>query len=94
MTVPRSIPRVLLALLIAASAVWVAVNRHEINVAALNDWIDQLGSWSLIGYVAVYAVATVVLVPGSIFGLAGGCAVRTAPWQRFESVRCNARRHP
>jgi uncharacterized membrane protein YdjX (TVP38/TMEM64 family)/rhodanese-related sulfurtransferase len=72
MTVPRSIPRVLLALLIAASAVLVAANREQINAATLNDWIDQLGSWSMIAYVAVYAFATVVLVPGSIFGLAGG----------------------
>jgi uncharacterized membrane protein YdjX (TVP38/TMEM64 family)/rhodanese-related sulfurtransferase len=72
MTVPRSIPRVLLALLLAASALWVAVNRQQINAAALNAWIDQLGSWSMIGYVAVYALATVVLVPGSMFGLAGG----------------------
>jgi uncharacterized membrane protein YdjX (TVP38/TMEM64 family) len=31
-----------------------------------------LGSWSMIGYMVVYALATVVLVPGSIFGLAGG----------------------
>ena len=36
LTVSRSIPRVLLALLLAASALWVAVNRHEINAAALN----------------------------------------------------------
>src|SRR5260370_25098356 len=72
MTVPRSIPRVLLALLIAASAVLVAANREQFNAATLNDWIDQLGSWSMIAYVAVYAFATVVLVPGSIFGLAGG----------------------
>jgi hypothetical protein len=31
--------------------------------------IDQLGSWSLVGYVAVYALATVMWVPGAIFGL-------------------------
>ena len=63
LTVSRSIPRVLLVLLLAASALWVAVNRQQINAAALNAWIDQLGSWSLVGYVAVYAVATIPLSP-------------------------------
>ncbi len=72
MTVPRSIPRILLSLLLAAAALWVAANRQHIDAAALNAWIDQLGSWSLIGYVAVYALATVMWVPGAIFGLAGG----------------------
>jgi uncharacterized membrane protein YdjX (TVP38/TMEM64 family)/rhodanese-related sulfurtransferase len=72
MTVPRAIPRVLLALLLAVAALWVAANRQQINAAALNAWIDQLGSWSLVGYVAVYALATVMWVPGAIFGLAGG----------------------
>jgi uncharacterized membrane protein YdjX (TVP38/TMEM64 family)/rhodanese-related sulfurtransferase len=72
MTVPRAIPRVLLALLLAAVALWVAANRQQINTAALAAWIDQFGSWSLVGYVAVYALATVMWVPGAIFGLAGG----------------------
>jgi uncharacterized membrane protein YdjX (TVP38/TMEM64 family)/rhodanese-related sulfurtransferase len=72
MTVSRSIPRVLLALLLVAAALWVAADRQQINAAALNAWIDQLGSWSLVGYVAVYALATVMWVPGTIFGLAGG----------------------
>jgi uncharacterized membrane protein YdjX (TVP38/TMEM64 family) len=60
MTVPRAIPRVLLALLLAIAALWVAANREQINTAGLGAWIDQLGSWSLIGYVAVYALATVM----------------------------------
>jgi uncharacterized membrane protein YdjX (TVP38/TMEM64 family)/rhodanese-related sulfurtransferase len=72
MTVPRSIPRVLLALLLVAAALWVAANRQQINTAAVGAWIEQLGSWSLVGYVAAYALATVMWVPGAIFGLAGG----------------------
>jgi hypothetical protein len=47
MTVSRSIPRVLLALLLVAAALWVAADRQQINAAALNAWIDQLGTWSL-----------------------------------------------
>jgi uncharacterized membrane protein YdjX (TVP38/TMEM64 family) len=43
-----------------------------LSVEALVDWIDGLGIWAPIGFVALYAVATVALVPGGIFDLAGG----------------------
>jgi hypothetical protein len=42
MTVSHSIPRVLLALLLVAAALWVAADREQINVTALNAWVDQL----------------------------------------------------
>ena len=72
MTVQRFIPRALLALLLIAAALWLAFHRDQINADALNLWIDRLGSWSLVAYVAAYAAATVMFVPGLIFGLAGG----------------------
>ncbi len=38
----------------------------------LATWIDWLGIWAPIGFVAIYTVATVALVPGGIFDLVGG----------------------
>jgi uncharacterized membrane protein YdjX (TVP38/TMEM64 family) len=38
----------------------------------LQGWISRLGIWAPIGFVALYAVATVGMVPGGIFDLAGG----------------------
>ncbi len=43
-----------------------------LSAEALAAWIDSLGIWAPIGFVALYAVATVALVPGGIFDLVGG----------------------
>lgn len=43
-----------------------------LSAEALAAWIDGLGIWAPIGFVALYAVATVALVPGGIFDLVGG----------------------
>jgi uncharacterized membrane protein YdjX (TVP38/TMEM64 family) len=72
MSVRRLAPRLALALMVAATAAVAALNRERIDPAALDVWIGGLGGWAPIGYVAVYALATVAFVPGTIFGLAGG----------------------
>ncbi|MBI2715601.1 MAG: TVP38/TMEM64 family protein [Rhizobiales bacterium] len=43
-----------------------------LTAEALAAWIDGLGIWAPIGFVVLYAVATVALVPGGIFDLVGG----------------------
>ncbi|MBI3702332.1 MAG: TVP38/TMEM64 family protein [Rhizobiales bacterium] len=43
-----------------------------LTAEALAVRIDGLGYWAPIGFVALYAVATVALVPGGIFDLVGG----------------------
>ena len=47
-------------------------HRDQINLATLDAWLGSLGLWAPIGYVILYALATVAFVPGAIFGLAGG----------------------
>jgi uncharacterized membrane protein YdjX (TVP38/TMEM64 family) len=72
MSLRRLLPRLALALPVAAAAVVAALNRERIDPAVLDAWIGGLGAWAPIGYVAVYAMATIAFVPGTIFGLAGG----------------------
>lgn len=75
MSMRRFLPRFALALLLIAAAALAAVHRDKINPAMLDAWLGSLGSfgpWAPVGYVALYALATVALVPGAIFGLAGG----------------------
>jgi uncharacterized membrane protein YdjX (TVP38/TMEM64 family) len=43
-----------------------------LSAEALAAWVDSLGIWAPIGFVVLYAVATVALVPGGIFDLVGG----------------------
>lgn len=68
----RVLPRLALALLLVTAAAWAAVHREQINLATLDAWLGSLGLWAPVGYMALYAVATVAFVPGAIFGLIGG----------------------
>jgi uncharacterized membrane protein YdjX (TVP38/TMEM64 family) len=68
----RLLPRVALTLLLAAMAAWAFFHRDQINLATLDAWLDSLGPWAPIGYVMLFALATVAFVPGVVFSLAGG----------------------
>lgn len=72
MSVRRLLPRIALLLLLAAAIGWAIVYRDQINLATLDAWLGSLGLWAPVGYVVVYALATVAFVPGVVFALAGG----------------------
>ena len=72
MSIRPLLPRLALALLLGAAAAAAAVYRDRLDPAALDASLGSLGSWAPIGYVLLYALATVAFVPGAIFGLAGG----------------------
>lgn len=70
---PRRWLLVAVALLVVAG-VAMTVWGFSLGLSADNlaVWIAWLGIWAPIGFVILYAVATVALVPGGIFDLAGG----------------------
>jgi uncharacterized membrane protein YdjX (TVP38/TMEM64 family)/rhodanese-related sulfurtransferase len=72
MSMRRILPRLALTLLLVGAAVGAAIHRDEINLATLDAWLGSLGPWAPIGYIVLYALATVAFVPGAIFALAGG----------------------
>lgn len=72
MSMRRFLPRLVLALLLVAAIAWVAVHREQINLETLDSWLASLGSWAPIGYVIIFALATVAFAPGAIFSLIGG----------------------
>lgn len=61
----------LFAALLAAVALAV-VYRDRFDVAALEAWIQNAGIWAPLLFMAVYAVAAVLFLPGSVLTLAGG----------------------
>jgi uncharacterized membrane protein YdjX (TVP38/TMEM64 family) len=61
---------VLLAIAGGAAVVWGF--SFGLSVQALEAWVAGLGIWAPIGFVLLYAIATVAMVPGSIFDLTGG----------------------
>jgi uncharacterized membrane protein YdjX (TVP38/TMEM64 family)/rhodanese-related sulfurtransferase len=72
MTLRAMPPRLLLGLAILAGALWLALNRDQLNAAAIEAVIRNLGLWGPVAHVALFALGTVLFVPGALFGLAGG----------------------
>ena len=68
----RLIPRVLLLAAIASAVLWAAFDRDQFAVASLDRWLASLGLWAPIVYVLLFAIGTIVFLPGSLFALAGG----------------------
>lgn len=70
---PRHWLLALVACLIVAGVVIVIWGyRRGVRPEELEFWVDWLGLWAPVGFIGLYAVATVAAVPGSIFDLAGG----------------------
>lgn len=64
--------RLAIGLAIAAAAAWLALNRDGVDPAQIESAVRSLGAWAPLGHVALFAVGTVLFIPGAIFGLAGG----------------------
>jgi uncharacterized membrane protein YdjX (TVP38/TMEM64 family) len=65
-TLQRALPRFGLALLLVAAIALAMANRRHIDVGAVIEGITELGPWAPLAYIALYVVATVVFLPGSI----------------------------
>jgi len=72
MTARAFVPRLLLALAVAGAAIWLAFNRGQLDPALIERSIRGLGLWAPIAHVVLFAIGTVLFVPGAIFGLVGG----------------------
>ena len=72
MSMRRSLPRVVLTLVLAAMAGWAVLHRDQINLTTLDAWLASLGPWAPVGHMMLFALGTVAFVPGAVFSLAGG----------------------
>lgn len=61
-----------LALLLGAAIVWFATHRYYFAAGHLEAEVRGLGRWAPPAFIALYAAATVLFVPGSVLTLAGG----------------------
>jgi uncharacterized membrane protein YdjX (TVP38/TMEM64 family)/rhodanese-related sulfurtransferase len=72
MTLRVILPRLVLTLAIAGAAIWLALNRGQLDPALIESSVRDLGPWAPLAHVVLFAIGTVLFVPGAIFGLAGG----------------------
>jgi uncharacterized membrane protein YdjX (TVP38/TMEM64 family)/rhodanese-related sulfurtransferase/sulfur relay (sulfurtransferase) complex TusBCD TusD component (DsrE family) len=68
----KMLARIVLFAALAAAIALAYIYRDLLNVAALEDWVKKAGPLGPVLYMAVYAVATVLFLPGSVITLAGG----------------------
>lgn len=64
--------RVVLVLVIAGAVLWLASGGAGVNADQIAQWVRALGVWATVLHVLLFALGTVLFVPGSLFGLAGG----------------------
>jgi uncharacterized membrane protein YdjX (TVP38/TMEM64 family) len=64
--------RLLLVVAVAGAAIWLAFARGGLDQAAIEGTIRDLGAWAPLGHVLLFAVGTVLFIPGTLFSLTGG----------------------
>lgn len=72
MTLRAALPRLVLALAIAGATIWLVLARDRFDPYLIEQAVANLGPWAPAGHVVLFALATVLFLPGAIFGLAGG----------------------
>ncbi len=64
--------RILIILGLGAGIVLAIIYREHFDAAALEAWINDAGALAPVVFMLVYALATVLFLPGSVLTLAGG----------------------
>lgn len=68
----KTVLRILLGLVLLAAVGAAVALRDRFDVAALQAWVEGAGAAGPIVFMALYALATVLFLPGSVLTLAGG----------------------
>ena len=68
----RVLPRLILLAVVVAGIILAVANRDALDAAALEAWVDRFGAAGPLIFMLLYAVATVLFLPGSVITLAGG----------------------
>ena len=64
--------RLALVLLLATGVGWMLTHRDLLRLESIEPALRALGIWAPIGFVLIYATATVLFFSGGVLGLAGG----------------------
>jgi uncharacterized membrane protein YdjX (TVP38/TMEM64 family) len=76
---PADAARVALGVALAAGLALALLHREALNAEALQAWLDRAGTWAPVLFVALYAAATVLFLPGSVLTLAAGALFGPLP---------------
>jgi uncharacterized membrane protein YdjX (TVP38/TMEM64 family) len=66
------VSRTVLVAALVAAIIWLGLHRELLQPATIERELQCFGGWAAILFILLYAVATVLFVPGSVLSLAGG----------------------
>lgn len=64
--------RLALGVIVGAAIVWVVTSDTRFDAGTVERQVEALGLWAPVGFVALYALAAVLFLPGLVMSLAGG----------------------
>jgi uncharacterized membrane protein YdjX (TVP38/TMEM64 family)/rhodanese-related sulfurtransferase len=76
---PSSLARAALIVALVAGLALAFANREQFSQQALQQWLASAGWWAPIVFIAIYAVGTVLFLPGSVLTLAAGALFGIVP---------------
>jgi uncharacterized membrane protein YdjX (TVP38/TMEM64 family) len=76
---PGNAARVALALALAAGLLLSIANREALSGDALSRWLAATGAWAPLAFIAFYAAATVLFLPGVVLTLLAGALFGAVP---------------
>lgn len=68
----KTLARIALGVVLLAAAGWASTHRDLFTEQAVQAQLDALGPWAPLAFVAAYAIAAPLFLPGSALTLAGG----------------------
>ena len=68
----RLLVRIVLALALAAGIAWALTHREVFETGAITAGLNNFGVWAPAGFIALYALGTVLFFSGALLSLAGG----------------------
>lgn len=69
---PATLGKISVIVLLATAIVLAVIYRHQLDARILEDWIKGTGTLGPLLFIGLYALGTVLFLPGSVLTLAGG----------------------
>ena len=69
---PATLGKLSVVALLAAAIALAVIYRHQLDARILEDWIKGTGALGPLLFMGLYALGTVLFLPGSVLTLAGG----------------------
>lgn len=69
---PATLGKISVVALLATAIVLAVIYRHQLDARILEDWIKGTGTLGPLLFMGLYALGTVLFLPGSVLTLAGG----------------------